>query len=72
VSVSWPEQNQDDKYFVGAPMIAVEILSPGGDIERKLTNALCRVQPKTGSGPSRTAATLRRLEGAAAQIFGDI
>jgi Uma2 family endonuclease len=37
VSVSWPDQKQDDKYFVGAPMIAVEILSPGEDIERKLT-----------------------------------
>jgi Uma2 family endonuclease len=37
VSVSWPDQRRDEKYFVGSPMIAVEILSPGEDIERKLT-----------------------------------
>lgn len=37
VSVSWPDQRRDDKYFVGSPMIAVEILSPGEEIERKLT-----------------------------------
>jgi Uma2 family endonuclease len=37
VSVSWPDQRRDDKYFIGSPMIAVEILSPGEDIERKLT-----------------------------------
>ena len=37
VSVSWPDQKQDEKYFVGSPMIAVEILSPGEEIERKLT-----------------------------------
>lgn len=37
VSVSWPDQRRDEKYFVGAPMIAVEILSPGEEIDRKLT-----------------------------------
>jgi Uma2 family endonuclease len=37
VSVTWPEQRRDDEYFVGAPMIAVEILSPGEEIDRKLT-----------------------------------
>lgn len=37
VSVSWPDQRTDAKYFVGSPMIAVGILSPGEDIDRKLT-----------------------------------
>lgn len=37
VSVSWPEQRFDGKYFVGSPMIAVEILSPAKEIDRKLT-----------------------------------
>jgi Uma2 family endonuclease len=37
VSVSWPDQPRDDKYFLRSPMIAVEILSPGEEIERKLT-----------------------------------
>jgi Uma2 family endonuclease len=37
VSVSWPDQRLDEKYFLGAPMIAVEILSPGEEIDRKLT-----------------------------------
>lgn len=37
VSVSWPEQRFDGKYFVGSPMIAVEVLSPGEEIDRKLT-----------------------------------
>jgi len=37
VSVSWPEQRFDGRYFVGSPMIAVEILSPGEEIDRKLT-----------------------------------
>ena len=36
-SVSWPDQRRDEKYFLRSPMIAVEILSPGEDIERKLT-----------------------------------
>jgi len=36
-SVSWPDQPQDDKYLVRAPMIAAEILSPSEDIEEKLT-----------------------------------
>lgn len=37
VSVSFPDQQRDEKYFVGSPMIAVEILSPGEEIDRKLT-----------------------------------
>ena len=37
VSVSWPDQPRDGKYFARAPMIAVEILSEREDIERKLT-----------------------------------
>jgi len=37
VSVSWPEQRSDGKYFAGSPMIAVEILSPREEIDRKLT-----------------------------------
>jgi Uma2 family endonuclease len=36
-SVSWPDQPMDDKYLLKAPMVAVEILSPGEDIEEKLT-----------------------------------
>jgi Uma2 family endonuclease len=35
-SVSWPDQSKDEKYFLRAPMIAVEILSPGEDLEEKL------------------------------------
>jgi Uma2 family endonuclease len=37
VSVAWPDQRRDEKYFLGSPMIAVEILSPGEEIEPKLT-----------------------------------
>ncbi len=37
VSVSFPDQRRDEKYFVGSPMIAVEILSPDEEIDRKLT-----------------------------------
>lgn len=37
VSVSWPDQRRDEKYFLGSPMIAVEVLSPGEEIDRKLT-----------------------------------
>jgi len=37
VSVAWPNQRRDEKYFVGSPMIAVEILSPGEEIDPKLT-----------------------------------
>ncbi len=37
VSVSFADQRRDDKYFLGSPMIAVEILSPGEEIDRKLT-----------------------------------
>lgn len=37
VSVSFPDQRRDEKYFAGSPMIAVEILSPGEEIDRKLT-----------------------------------
>jgi Uma2 family endonuclease len=36
VSVSWPDQRRDEKYFIGSPMIAVEILSPGEDWAEKL------------------------------------
>jgi Uma2 family endonuclease len=36
-SVTWPDQPKDGKYLAGAPMLAVEILSPGEEIERKLT-----------------------------------
>jgi Uma2 family endonuclease len=36
-SISWPSQPQDDKYLLRAPMVALEILSPGEDIEEKLT-----------------------------------
>lgn len=38
MSVSWPDQARDDKYFLRAPMISVEILSPREDMERKLTH----------------------------------
>src|SRR5579884_1857172 len=27
VSVAWPEQKEDDGYFAGAPMLAIEVLS---------------------------------------------
>jgi Uma2 family endonuclease len=37
VSVSWTDQRLDEKYFVGSPMIAVEILSPSEEIDHKLT-----------------------------------
>lgn len=36
VSVSWPDQRRDEKYFVGSPMIAIEILSPGEEWAEKL------------------------------------
>jgi Uma2 family endonuclease len=35
-SVLWPDQPQDEKYYLHSPMIAVEILSAGENIERKL------------------------------------
>lgn len=37
VSVAWPDQRRDEKYFVGSPMVAVEVLSPGEEIDPKLT-----------------------------------
>ncbi len=37
VSVLWPDQPEDEKYYHRSPMIAVEILSPGEEMERKLT-----------------------------------
>ena len=37
VSIIWPDQPRDSKYFLRAPMLAVEILSEGENIERKLT-----------------------------------
>ena len=36
VSISWPEQQQDGKYFIGSPMVAIEILSPGENWSAKL------------------------------------
>lgn len=36
-SITWPDQPRDEKYLVRAPMIGVEIVSPGEDIEEKLT-----------------------------------
>jgi Uma2 family endonuclease len=36
-SVTWPDQKHDEKYLRGAPMIAIEILSQGEEIDRKLT-----------------------------------
>ena len=36
-SISWPDQPRDDKYLLRAPMLAVEILSPGEEIDEKLT-----------------------------------
>jgi Uma2 family endonuclease len=36
-SVTWPEQDRDEKYLLKAPMIAVEILSPGEDLKEKLS-----------------------------------
>ena len=36
VSVTWPDQALEDGYFVGSPMIAVELLSPGEEIDEKL------------------------------------
>lgn len=36
-SATWPDQNTDGRYFLQAPMIAVEVLSPGEEIERKIT-----------------------------------
>src|SRR5262245_28755093 len=36
-SISWPDQQRDDKYLLRAPMLAVEILSPGEEIDEKLT-----------------------------------
>jgi Uma2 family endonuclease len=37
VSITWPDQPMDGKYLLRAPMVAVEVLSPGEDIEEKLT-----------------------------------
>ena len=36
VSVTWPDQAVEGGYFVGSPMIAVEVLSPGEEIDEKL------------------------------------
>ena len=35
--MSWPDQRRDEKYFLGSPTVAVEILSQGEDIDHKLT-----------------------------------
>jgi Uma2 family endonuclease len=43
VSVTWPDQPIEDDYLAGAPMIALEVLSPrttASEIERKLTRYL--------------------------------
>ena len=37
VSVSWPDQQRDERYLLGSPMIAIEIISPGEEIDSKLT-----------------------------------
>lgn len=37
VSISWPDQRQDEKYFVGSPMVAIEILSPHEETESKIS-----------------------------------
>lgn len=37
VSVNWPSQRYENEYAIGSPMIAVEILSPGEEVERKIT-----------------------------------
>jgi len=36
ISISWPDQRRDEKYFLGAPKVAVEILSPGENIDEKI------------------------------------
>jgi len=39
LSVSWPDQRLENAWFQGAPMLAVEIVSPGNraeEIERKI------------------------------------
>jgi Uma2 family endonuclease len=37
VSVTWPDQPHDGRYLSRAPMIAVEVLSPGENLEEKLS-----------------------------------
>lgn len=37
VSVQWENQPRDEKAFLGAPMVAVEILSPREEIDSKIT-----------------------------------
>jgi Uma2 family endonuclease len=34
VTVTWPNQKIENDWFQGAPMIAVEIASPGNSVER--------------------------------------
>ena len=36
-SISWPDQPRDEKYLLRAPMIAVEILVRGEEMDEKLT-----------------------------------
>ena len=36
VSVLRADQPEDEKYYLGSPMLAVEVLSPGEDIEPRL------------------------------------
>lgn len=37
VSVTWPDQKTDETdYLVGSPMVAIEVLSSGEDISRKI------------------------------------
>ena len=40
VSVQWPDQRRTSKYFIGAPMIAIEILSPRENTDDKVTTYL--------------------------------
>jgi Uma2 family endonuclease len=37
VSVEWPEQRRSEKYVLGAPMIAIEVISPGENADYKAT-----------------------------------
>jgi Uma2 family endonuclease len=42
VSVTWPDQAVEDGYFVGSPMLVVEVLSRGEEIDEKLALYLDR------------------------------
>jgi Uma2 family endonuclease len=36
VRITWPDQPVENGYFAGSPMLAVEVLSPGEEIDEKL------------------------------------